>query len=471
MNNSNAKHITTIQWSFCVLWPFLVVPISSYGQELAVNTTSVSYRTPYAIAKPIVSSSFSSTSSLDQRRGAVLRAAEVGYGRRATGALGNSIDVLARTPGGLNLALRLAVDNASVRKGALRAARVAGALNADSRFQIVALDQPARDYTGRLLTDRDIAYRHRATGALGRIEVKDVSEASQRTKLQDYKRQIRLMGLEQRQTGQQQAFVNRRKMIPELREYANRHRVLMFENVVTSSRNAARTGTFSISDVFDTLDQNARVASRLRTAGIGIGLLVSAFEGPRAVNAWQNYSDGNGSLSEASFRTMSFASGGSFAVSGVTATLATNINASSRSAMLLGRIGKTAGPLGAALAAGAMSVRGYQWYSGELNNRQFTTEVTSAGGGIAGAWAGAGAGGWAGAKLGGVAGAFVGPEGIPPGAAIGGFFGSMGGAIAGAWAGQTITGIGIESIYSRLEVKQQDELLMALRRIYESKAR
>ncbi len=124
-----------------------------------------------------------------------------------------------------------------------------------------------------------------------------------------------------------------------------------------------------------------------------------------------------------------------------------------------------------ALAAGAMSVRGYQWYSGELNNRQFTIEVTSAGGGIAGAWAGAGAGGWAGAKLGGVAGAFVGPEGIPPGAAIGGFFGSMGGAIAGAWAGQTITGIGIESSYSRLEVKQQDELLMALRRIYESKAR
>lgn len=47
----------------------------------------------------------------------------------------------------------------------------------------------------------------------------------------------------------------------------------------------------------------------------------------------------------------------------------------------------------------------------------------------------------------------------------------MDGAIAGAWAGQTITGMGIESIYSRLEEKQQDQLLIALSRIYEAKAR
>ena len=454
-----------------MLWLISVGPVFSYGQESAVSAASISYRMPYSIAKPIILSPFSSISSLDQRRAAVLRAAEVGYGSRATGALGNSIDVLAKTPGGSNLALRLAVDNSSVRKGALRAARVAGALGTDSRFQVVALDQPVRDYAGRLLTDRDIAYRHRATGALGRIEVKDVSGSSQRTKLQDYKRQIRLMGRERRQTGQQQAFVNRRIIIPELREYASHHHVFVYENVVTSSRSAARPGTVPVTDVFDALDRNARLTFRLRAAGAGFGLVMSAIEAPKAVIAWENYSQDSGSLSEASFRSMTFASGGSFAVAGGASTLATQINASSRSAVLLGRVGKVAGPLGATLAVGSMSVRSYQWYSGELNTRQFTTETTSVGGGIAGAWAGATAGGWAGAKLGGLVGAFVGPEGIPPGAAFGGFVGTMGGAIAGAWAGQTTTAIGIESIYSRLDDKHQDLLFVELRRIYEAKAR
>ena len=65
----------------------------------------------------------------------------------------------------------------------------------------------------------------------------------------------------------------------------------------------------------------------------------------------------------------------------------------------------------------------------------------------------------------------MGPEGIPAGAVVGGFVGSMGGAIAGAWAGQTITKIGIESIYSRLDDRQQEQLFIAVSRIYEAKAR
>ena len=114
----------------------------SCAQESEVMPIQIGYRTPYAIAKPVISSSFSVGSSLDRRRAAVMRAAEVGNGRRAGAALGNSIEVLAKTPGGESLTQRFAVDNPFVRKGALRAARLAGALDVDLRFKVVALDQP-----------------------------------------------------------------------------------------------------------------------------------------------------------------------------------------------------------------------------------------------------------------------------------------------------------------------------------------
>lgn len=469
MNNFNDRISRALLCCLSLICALEFQTRRSLGQE----TLSLPYRTPYSEAKRVISTSFAPDVSMDQRRQAVLSAAEVGYGRRLADRLRNPVNVLAKTPGGLGLALRMTVDNRSVKKGALRAALVAGALDADPRFQVIALDQPVRDGSGRLITDRDILYRHRGTGALGRMEVKDVSVVSQKKKknMQEYKRQIREMGLEQRKTGQRQAFVNRRTVIPELQEYAKQHQVTVYENVVTSDTNAARNGTTPVADVIDDIERSARLSFRIRATAAGFGVVMSAIETPRAFKAWRSYVQGDGSLSEAGYRTLSVAAGGSFASSGVASTIASRIVASSPWASRLGRLGKIARRAGMALSAGALGVRGYQWYSGEISTRQMTIETTAAAGGFAGAWAGAVAGGWAGAELGGFIGMFAGPKGASLGAAVGGLLGSVGGAIGGAWAGQTIVAKGVESIYSRLDEEQQDLLFAEFLRIYEAKSR
>lgn len=439
----------------------------AHGQQ----TAAIRYRVPYSSAKPAITSGFTSESSLAQRRHAVLKAAEVGYGSRAAGVLGNSVDVIATTPGGEGLALRMAVGNPAVRKGALRAARVAGALEGDPRFQVVALDQPVRDASGRLITDRDILYLHRATGALGRLEVKDVTTSSQRSNLRNYQRQIREMGLEQRKTGQQQAFVNRRSVIPELREYAEKYQVTVYENVVTSDRNAARQGTTPVTDVLNEIDARHRLSFRLRSSATGFGLLMAAREVPLALKAWQNYREGSGLLEEAEFRTLSTGAAGAFALSGSASTVASGMSPAGRWAGRLARVGRVANAAGWAFSAGALGVRGYQWYTGEISTRQMTTETVSAAGGIAGAWAGAVTGGWAGAKIGGAVALVAGPEAVPVGAAAGGFIGTVSGAIGGGWAVQKLVSTGVDSIYSRLDEQQQKILFAELLQFYERQSR
>ncbi|MFM8478724.1 MAG: hypothetical protein ACKOEO_23310, partial [Planctomycetaceae bacterium] len=122
-------------------------------------------------------------------------------------------------------------------------------------------------------------------------------------------------------------------------------------------------------------------------------------------------------------------------------------------------------------SAGALGVRGYQWYTGEISTRQMTTETVSAAGGIAGAWAGAAAGGWAGAKIGGAVALVAGPEAVPVGAAAGGFIGTVSGAIGGGWAVQKLVSTGVDSIYSRLDEQQQEILLAELLQFYERQSR
>ncbi|MFM8476179.1 MAG: hypothetical protein ACKOEO_10330, partial [Planctomycetaceae bacterium] len=307
----------------------------AHGQQ----TAAIRYRVPYSSAKPAITSGFTSESSLAQRRHAVLKAAEVGYGSRAAGVLGNSVDVIATTPGGEGLALRMAVGNPAVRKGALRAARVAGALEGDPRFQVVALDQPVRDASGRLITDRDILYLHRATGALGRLEVKDVTTSSQRSNLRNYQRQIREMGLEQRKTGQQQAFVNRRTVIPELREYAAKYQVTVYENVNLSDSGAATRWTTAIADVLNDIDLRNRLSALSRVTEHVYQVFTDA---PPALKAWQHYRQGSGSLEEAEFRSLSTGAAGAFALSGSASTVASGMSPAGRWAGRLARVGRVA---------------------------------------------------------------------------------------------------------------------------------
>lgn len=438
---------------------------SAIAQQSSI--AAIGYRTPYKFAKPAIESSFRPGSSLEQRKNAVLKAAEVAYGSRAHSALGPSVDVLAKTPGGMKVARELAIMNPSNRKGALRAARVAGAFDTDGRFKVVALEQLVRSQTGAVITDRDIVVRHRTSGARGRIEVKDATARSQQSNLAKYKRQINLMAMEQRQTGQLQAFINRRELIPELQRYAEKKKVAAYGNVVTSSDSNKAAGTTPISKVLDDLDRKSRATAQVRTSLIGLGVAASVLEGRRAVTAWHRYADGTGSWSDASFHSLVAFSGGSFAIAGIASTLATQTDPSARLSKVLGRVGRFGGPVGGVLAAGAVGIRTYQWHSGEMNTSQFVTASVSAGGGLAGGLAGAGAGGLAGAKLGIVIAPFAGPA-APFTPAVGYFLGALGGGIAGAWAGNAISSHAIESYYSRLDTRQQERLFASLRLHYQN---
>ena len=118
----------------------------------------------------------------------------------------------------------------------------------------------------------------------------------------------------------------------------------------------------------------------------------------------------------------------------------------------LGKIGKFAGKASAVLVAGIAAYYLYQYNSGTLSKREFTTSM----GGLAGGLAGGFAGGFAGAK-GGAAVGFLG--GGPPGAAIGwtigSIVGSLFGAICGAWASES----SIDAYWSSLDT---DELAYTL---------
>lgn len=452
----NLRLIRLLFWNLTSTIVTLVsVQGTSYAQEIAVN--NLGYRTPYRVAKPVLQLAFRSGSSLDERRSAVIKAAEVAYGSRGKTALGNSVDVLARTPGGLKIARELTIMNPSNRKGALRTARVAGSFDADARYKVVALEQLVFDRKGKLLTDRDLVFRHRVSGSLGRIEVKDATPSTQRSSLTRYMRQISLMAAEQNRTGQPQAFVNRRPLIPELRDYAASKGVRAYGNVVTSTSAIGKADNVSVQSVLDDLDREATRSFRVRAATTGFGIVMVAIQGREAYNQWHQYGLGNGSATEAGYHTMMTSAGGAYVIGGVSSTLATMKDASSRSAEIFGRVGKVAPWVGAGLLVGGTAIQGYQYYSGEINSRQFTTTTASAGGGLAGGLAGAAGGAYLGVYGGPWAWATV-----PAGAIVGG--------IAGSWTGQTIATYGIESYYSFLDADQQQQLLAALIQHYHSQS-
>jgi hypothetical protein len=438
------------------------------AQDLAIE--ALGYRTPYSVAKPAIESSFTAYSTFDQKRAALLKAAEVAFGSRDRAALGNSLDVLAGIPGGMKIARELTIMNRPNQMGALRAARVAGATQADSRFNVVALEQLVRDRNGAIVTDRDIVFRHKKTGSLGRIEVKDAKPLSQKANIGKYKRQIDLMAFEQRRTGQPQAFVNRRPLLPELQRYAAQKGVAAYGNVVTSEAGLKSPRNVSITKVLDDIDQSAIRQFRTRAAMTGFGTVMAAVQVRHAFQQWRDYGIGRASALEASHHTLMAGSGASFAIGGIANTLATQVSASGRAAMILGKVGRYAGPAGYVLMAGAFGLQGYQYWSGELNTRQFVYSASTAGGALAGGFAGAWGGGLAGATIGGAIGLCFGPEAVPLGAAIGGGIGTIGGAIGGAWMAQSVVSLGVESYYSRLDQRQQEQLFAALQEHYRTKA-
>lgn len=103
----------------------------------------------------------------------------------------------------------------SQAKGAARVLLYATVIHQDSRFELLAVDKQAQASHGR--TDKDLWFRHRATGTLCRIEVKDVAASSQRSDVDRLLRQLENMYGEYLESRELQAWVNRQEAIPEVK--------------------------------------------------------------------------------------------------------------------------------------------------------------------------------------------------------------------------------------------------------------
>jgi hypothetical protein len=82
--------------------------------------------------------------------------------------------------------------------GNFRTLLYSNSLEADGRFRVLGLNRPRRNSLGR--TDADVVFRHQPTGLQVRLEVKDMSPASQRSKLGEIKTQILKMAQDARLT-------------------------------------------------------------------------------------------------------------------------------------------------------------------------------------------------------------------------------------------------------------------------------
>ena len=83
------------------------------------------------------------------------------------------------------------------------------------RFKLDGLNQPRSNSAGR--TDADIVFQHQSTGLQVRMEVKNMTPASQRANLREIQSQILKMAEDARSTGEMQVWANRQDVLPEVR--------------------------------------------------------------------------------------------------------------------------------------------------------------------------------------------------------------------------------------------------------------
>jgi hypothetical protein len=356
-----------------------------------------------------------------------------------------------------------ASQNASVRKGAARTHLYQTRMQQDPRFKLIAVGEPVRDGANRLITDRDIAFEHKASGIKGRIEVKEISLESQRLSLAKYKRQIDQMASEFEQTGHIQAWVNRREISPEIKRYAELKGVPAYETVITSER-PLRPGETRFNNVLDDLNTRFVRAGRLNLfaggteAGLGVLMMASSAEPTYRDLVESLDPDRRSTASVLRFgqHGMLFVSGSSFVVRGGAGLAMVWSRAAARSTRLFG-LSKFAGRLGWAAALVSYGFVGMQYANGTITDREFAISTAGFVGGIGG---GVG-GGWAGGEVGAIVGGGIGvvatggnPAGAAAGASIGATVGTGGGAIAGGYYGATLAE---SAISSRCRIKDEQQ--------------
>ena len=168
---------------------------------------------------------------------------------------------------GLNKNILLtASDNPNVVKGAVRTHLYATRVYHDSRFKLMSFDEPQYGSDGKMITDKDIVFEHRTSGLRCRIESKNVKLSSQISKRQHYMNQIDKMADEFEKTGELQAWVNREKVDPVLKTYAESRGIPVFDKISTGDKALAQAlakGNPHFTHVLDHFDARAKAANLL----------------------------------------------------------------------------------------------------------------------------------------------------------------------------------------------------------------
>lgn len=267
-------------------------------------------------------------------------------------------------------------------------------LHNDPRYTLTAMNEPLKRSWGN--TDADIMMRHRATGLVGRIEVKDYSRNSQYTNFRDLKIQIDKMAREGAHTGHLQFWVNRRAVIPEIEQYALRKGVVPLGNVSTGR--SARGATMSSVEAMSEFDRHFFNADQRRvTMGAGQTVFGAWMLLETLPIAWGDFSDvldvnsrssqawlrlgqsGSGALAGGAMVT----SGGSFA--------AARFAESGLQAKMYG-FGRVGGIISVAALGVSESFLIARYARGDVLSQEFWTSqwiITTAGvGSLGGGWAG-----------------------------------------------------------------------------------
>lgn len=327
-----------------------------------------------------------------------------------------------RIPGVEDSVLKLTSPSRAQAKGYAREVLYSIDIHNDPRFTLVEMNRKIQRSWGN--TDADIIFRYGQGGLYGRIEVKDMSLASQASEMQRIKAQIDKMALELHRTGQPQVWANRREIHPEIRRYAHRKGIPAFETVSTGKGSPNRTMTSH--DFKAEVARQATGIQRARAiqagfqAGYGVWMLWNA--APASWADLQTVLESNTRTGESWRRLGEHGSftiaGGAMAVSG-SALLASQYASGAFQGNLyyIGRVGGIVSLVALASGEGFMI---YRYRSGDVSSREFWTSQWVLGGSALGGWLGA----WGGGALGVAASGPGAPAGATTGAAIGGFVGT-----------------------------------------------
>lgn len=369
---------------------------------------------------------------------------------------------------GLSTTVRLlASDNRNVVKGNARTIRYAMLLEADSRFRVVGMNRPRVNSIGA--TDADIVFRHRTTNLPARMEVKDVSIASQRANIGKLQRQILKMAVDARTTGEIQIWANHQTVLPEFRTFAQRHGVLVTGSLQTgnaklrSDENHFREFSKELDKTFQS---RAKLNALTGSVKLGMGVYMAYQSLENLGSDLSAFSDTQGDWLRAGEHGSTLLAGSGFSIAGA-AEFARHVPAwtGSRRLMSLTRWGGRLGTAGAVVAEGFILGR---YMHGDLTERQFWREQASLSGGLIGGTAGGFVGFKAGALTGGAVGSVFGPGGIAIGAGIGGIVGTIGGGLGGGYVGSLASGRGVDAIFRFQDSEQQERYAQFLLSHYQA---